>query len=118
MSGKIAAKIDSILASLETVEPTWDSLGTPEPAETEDFVKLVAMGEDAVPHLIARASLRDSPRQMAYIAKALGRIGDPIAVTTLRELRQVFQAKEPKNEWDFAVIGQCNVALSRLTTTD
>lgn len=107
-------EVDSLLDELEKTEPAFESLGTPEPRETDAVRRLVAMGAPIVPHLIERTRAAGSAKTMAYLALILGRIGDARAVTPLRELQARYQAREPKGEWDYAVLGQCNVALGRL----
>ena len=39
---------------------------------------------------------------------------DARVAESLRELRATYQAREAKGEWEYAVIGQCNLALQAL----
>ena len=48
------------------------------------------------------------------VARVLKKIGDARALANLRRLRSRYQALDQKNEWDFAVIGQCNLAIQAL----
>lgn len=108
-------KVDSLLQSLEQTQPMFHSLGTPELAENDEAVRqLVGLGTKIVPHLVDRIH-GDAPRKTAaYVAMVLGRLGDARAVEPLRGLRARYQARTSQDDWDYAVIGQCNVALSRL----
>ena len=55
-----------------------------------------------------------APKVVAYIVSVLVKLGDLRASAPLRELRATYQAIEPKTEWIYAVIGQCNLAIATL----
>jgi hypothetical protein len=107
------ARIRALLDALAAREPLAHDLGTPQPLEAEELTELVALGPDAVP-VLSELAPNVPARSAAYIAVALGRLGDPRAFQPLRDLRAAYQRREPKSEWDFAVIGQCTRALSSL----
>lgn len=107
--------VDSLLKLIEETEPVFYSLGTPELAENNEAMgQLVGMGAEVVPQLVERIQGNASKKTAAYAAMALGLLGDARAVEPLLGLRLRYQSHEPKDEWDYAVIGQCQVALSRL----
>jgi HEAT repeat protein len=108
-------KVDSLLQALEQMQPMFHSLGTPVLAENDEALsQLVRMGTKIVPYLVGRIQ-GDAPKKTAaYAAMVLGRLGDARGVEPLRNLRATFQARQSKDEWDYAVIGQCDLALSRL----
>jgi hypothetical protein len=45
---------------------------------------------------------------------ALGELGDTGVLDSLRALRAQYQARQNPTMWDFAVIGQLNLAIARL----
>jgi len=107
--------LDLLLGSLERTQPMFYSHGTPVLAENDEAVRqLVEMGAEIVPDLVRRIQGDIPKATAAYAAMVLGRLGDVRAVGPLSNLRDRYQTREPKDEWDFAVIGQCNIALSRL----
>ena len=112
MSGTVL-RTDSLLHKLAAREPEGYSLGTPELSESEEVEQLVQLGAAIVPHLIDRTR-SDRSRKLAYVALVLGRIGDARALSPLRALRARVRARANKDEWDFAVIGQTNVAIEQL----
>jgi hypothetical protein len=73
------------------------------------------MGAEIVPLLVERTRETVGRKRLAYIALALGRIGEKQAAAPLRALRARFRAWPSKDQWDYAVIGQCDVALMRLS---
>jgi hypothetical protein len=115
MSSPEGEDVESILADLDRVEPVSFDLGTPELPEVDALRRLVALGPPIVPHLLER--LRDegaSKQRIAYLVLALNRLGDVRALPILREIRENHQRRESKDEWDYAVIGQCNLAIEQL----
>jgi len=44
----------------------------------------------------------------------LNQLGDVRALAALLDLRARYQQRETKDEWDYAVIGQCNLAIEQL----
>ena len=115
MTMDVADNVDRLLGELEKVEPPFETLGTPVLGETDAVKRLVLMGGKIVPNLLERTKETSSPKRLAYIALILGRIGDQRAVEPLRVLRARFQGQASKSMWDYAVIGQCDVALSKLS---
>lgn len=105
-----------LLTSLAAQEPFVTELGTPQLVETGDLDRLVGLGREIVPYLIGEL-MSESPRRIAYVAAALGRLDDPRAIEPLRELSLRYQSLDTKSEWEYAVIGQCNAALDALTQT-
>lgn len=115
LSSMTTEKVDSLLQSLEQTEPIFHSLGTPELAENDEAVRqLVGMGKQIVPHLVQLIQGNAPRKTAAYVAMVLGLIGDARAVEPLRALRARYQTRKSQHDWDYAVIGQCNVALSQL----
>jgi hypothetical protein len=110
-------RVDELLREHDTAEPGSYQLGTPEVPETDALRRLVGMGTDAVPHLIARLGEEQPARRVACAVLALNRIGDQRAITPLAEVLARYEARHPKNVWDYAVIGQCRLALERLQGT-
>ena len=107
------AEVDRLLNALENQEVPIYELGTPDLLETEDTNALINMGQKIVPYLVMRSE--ESPsKTTAYIVYILGRLGDRNVVPHLLKLRERFQKLDAKTEWDYAVIGQCNLAIERL----
>jgi hypothetical protein len=108
-------KVDSLLQALEQMQSMFHSLGTPVLAENDETLRqLVRMGTKIVPYLVDRVQSDAPKKTAAYAAMVLGRLGDARGVEPLRDLRARYQMRKAKDEWDYAVVGQCNVALSRL----
>jgi HEAT repeat protein len=108
------SKIDSLLSDLDQAEPVSFDLGTPELPDLDAVHQLVAMGTEIVPHLLERLQ-GDGPKQRtAYIVQVLNQLGDVRALAALLDLRARYQQRETKDEWDYAVIGQCNLAIEQL----
>jgi hypothetical protein len=66
-----------------------------------------------VPDLIDRTKF-ETLKVVAYIVSVLVKLGALRTSAPLRELRATYQAIEPKTEWIYAVIGQCNLAIATL----
>ena len=103
-------RIESLLAALTDLESPASDLGTPVLVEIRELDDVVALGLIAVPHLLSLLSNQPA-KKVAYLVLILNRIGDRKALGHLRRLRSDYQALNPKDEWDFAVIGQCNLAI-------
>ncbi len=110
----LVQKVDSLLDELNQVDPVSHDLGTPELPTVNALNELVDMGREITPLLIERIQQTDSSKRIAYSVMALNYLGDMRALTPLRELCARYQAREMKNEWDYAVIGQCNLAIEAL----
>lgn len=114
MQTTCAEEVDRLLAEMEREEPVSDELGTPDLVETDASRRLVAMGSAAVPPLLEHLRRGISARRAAYAVRALARIGDPRVLPELQALRARHQALDQPGEWDFAVIGQCTLAIRAL----
>jgi hypothetical protein len=103
-------RIDSVLATLDALEPPIVDLGTPQLDVTPQIEEVVAMGPEAVPHLLER--LRSaSPKATAYVAMILRHIDGTAAVEGLRQLLDRYSALTEKSEWHAAALAQCRAAL-------
>jgi len=113
MDDSLERSINALLDSLDELESPASELGTPVLAASKELDGVIALGPAAVPRL--RALLEDQPaKKAAYLAVALARIGDRSALPDLRRLRRRYQALGSKSGWDFAVIGQSNLAIDAL----
>jgi hypothetical protein len=113
-SRALSRKVDSLLSELDRAEPISDNLGTPDLPDLDAMEQLVAMGTEIVPHLLERLPGNVPKQRTAYMVQILNRLGDVRALAPLLELRTRYQQRETKDEWDYAVIGQCNLAIQRL----
>lgn len=110
----LADKVDSFLDDLDRVEPVSFDLGTPQLSEVDAMHELVNIGTEIVPLLLERIQRNESKKRTAYIVLVLNHIGDIRALAPLLDLRAHYQELETKDEWDYAVIGQCNLAIAQL----
>jgi hypothetical protein len=110
----IGDKIDSLLGELERAEAVSFDLGTPELPEGDALKELVAMGAAIVPHLLSRVGEDTPKKRVAHIASVLRALGDRRALEPLLAVRMRFERLEGKDAWDYAVIGQCNLAIEAL----
>ena len=110
----LTEKVDSLLDDLDRAEPVSFDLGTPQLSETAAMHALVDMGTETMPILLERIQGSGSKKRIAYIVLVLNNIGDIRALTPLRDLRARYQQFETKDEWDYAIIGQCNLAIKKL----
>lgn len=113
INSTLQKKIDLLLRSLEAQELFIYELGTPQPIETDAIKKLVDLGPQIVPYLI-ELTKSETPKKLVYIVLVLGRLGDARAIEALRELRKKYMILKAKTEWEYAVIGQCNIAIDLL----
>lgn len=112
-NGEAQRSIEELIASFAEHEPPFSSLGTPFLVDTEATDALVRIGGAAVPAL--EAALEDEdPKIAMYAAYSLGLIGDPSVLSALRRTRARYEAREPKQKGDYAVIGAVNRAEERL----
>ncbi|MCX7114206.1 MAG: hypothetical protein NTX45_29880 [Proteobacteria bacterium] len=81
--------------------------------DTETTDALIRMGAGVVPKLEA-ALVSDDPKIVMYVAYCLGLIGDDTALPTLQHTRAKYIDREPKQQYDFAVISAINKAEERL----
>lgn len=101
--------IKKLICSFADYEPLFASLGTPFLVDTQATEALVQMGITAVPALLKALDAENSKIVM-YAAYCLGQIGDRSVLQKLQQTKEKFRVKEPKNEYDFAVIGAINQA--------
>lgn len=106
-------RIQSLLDALEGLESPASDLGAPLLAHSEELDEIIALGPAMVPQLL-RLLENQPAKTAAYVVAALNEIGDRRALAGLRRLRSHYQALDEKNEWDFAVIGQCNLAIQAM----
>jgi hypothetical protein len=107
-------EIDELLNTLNEEQTVSFGLGTPHLTESNTFRKLIAKGPSAVPHLLRLLQLHPTKKITAYIVMALGQLSDNSAIKYLVDLQTSFQHHEPKDMWDYAVIGQCKIAIENL----
>ncbi|MFQ6024755.1 MAG: hypothetical protein ACE5NW_18735 [Acidiferrobacterales bacterium] len=105
-------KIDSFLASIGSIEPTMFDLGTPQLDLTEEMKEIIGIGSKIVPYLLKRMQSA-SPKEVAYLVFMLRHLDDLRTMEPLRKLKKHYETIERKTEWDFAVIGQCNMVIDR-----
>jgi HEAT repeat protein len=106
-------RVEALLDALEDLESPGSELGTPVLAQSSELDEIVALGPAAVPQLLSL--LQDQTAKVAaYLVLALNRIGDRRALEDLRRLRSHYQALDSQGEWEYAVIGQCNLAIRAL----
>ena len=109
-----ATEVSDLFAKLATREPTGYRLGTPVlDTAAPEFRRLVDLGSAVVPDIVAQL-LSAPARKAAWMLAALGQIGDPRALPTVRECCARSDAREPTGEWDYAVRGQCRLVLETL----
>ncbi len=113
IDSSLQEKINSVLRALEAQEPVEYELGTPQLVETKEVIELVDLGSRIVPYLL-ELTKSEEPKATAYIVLVLDKLRDARAIKPLRELREKYQKHKHKTEWDYAVIGQCNVAIDAL----
>lgn len=109
-----AEQVDSLLSELDRAEPLSFDLGTPEGCESHLVHQLVVAGPTIVPHLLERMQGNAPKKRVAHIVLVLRLIGDVRALTPLVDLCALYKERETKDEWDYAVIGQCNLAIKEL----
>ena len=107
-------QIDSLVTELDRVNPISHDLGTPEVCEIDAVRQLVAMGASVVPQLLEHMQGDIPKKRVAYLVLVLSQIGDVRALATLTDLCALYEQRETKDEWDYAVIGQCKLAVEQL----
>lgn len=119
MSSAEREDIEQILAELDLAEPVSFDLGTPDLQDVDAVWRLVALGPPIVPRLLEQIRERGIPKKrIAYVVLALARLDGIGTMPALCELRERFQRREFKDEWDYAVIGQCNLAIKEIERND
>jgi hypothetical protein len=78
--------------------------------------ELVSLGPAAVPSLVKVLDRAPSSHATAYVALALGRIGDQSAAVALRRARVRYQNRSPAGDggWDRAAQNEIDEAIRRL----
>lgn len=104
-------KIDALLSELDRAEPISFNLGVPELPELDAVHQLVTMGNAILPRLLKCLQGNMSKKRIAYVVMVLKHLDDARALVPLINLRAQYQNREVKDEWDYAVIGQCNLAI-------
>ena len=107
-------KIERLIRSFADHEPVFGNLGTAFPIDSEATEALVQMGSRAVPALVKSLD-SENPKIILYAAYCLGQIGDPSALTALRQTAERHSSKEPKGEFDFAVVSAASRAIDSLS---
>jgi hypothetical protein len=110
----LAEKVDSLLNDLDRIEPMSFDLGTPELSEVDAMHELVNLGTEIVPLLLERIQRNVAKKRTAYIVLVLNHIGDIRALAPLLDLRVHYQELDKKDEWDYAIIGQCSLAIEQI----
>lgn len=108
-----AEQVDSLLDALDRAPVSFD-FGTAEVFELNEVHQLAAMGTAIVPQLLERIRGDVPKKRVAYITLVLNHIGDIRALAALIELCTFYQQRETKDEWDYAVVAQCNLAIEQL----
>jgi hypothetical protein len=109
------ADLDLLITRLAAREPVAYDLGTPMlDRGAKDFVDLVSRGAAIVPELAHRLQIA-SAREAVWIVAALGEIGGADAAGALRDARDRWQRVEYPDPWVYAVRGQCDIALAKVT---
>ena len=111
---ELQSEVDQLLKSIEEKEVPIYELGTPEILETKETISLINLGPRIIPYLLMMSE-KSSSKIVAYIVYILGRLGYKEVIPHLLKLRERFQKLETKTGWDYAVIGQCNLAIEELS---
>ena len=112
MPDPIERTINLVLDRLQDLEPTEYDLGTPN-RDRGRYRQDYRTGSHALPYLFVQAEHRQA-KAVAYIVLILGKIGIVEAIEPVRAIRAQYQALDHKDPWDYAVIGQANMALALL----
>ena len=107
-------EIEETILRLSLKDVSGYRLGTPViDGQDPDLLRLVNAGTAAIPQLLSMLDT-STARQAAWIVAALGRIGDPSVLPALKEICARWEIREPEDEWNHAVRGQCRLALDQL----
>ena len=88
-------------------------LGTPQVLHTDTIRGILEFGRDAIPFLTA--CLKQGEKcQVAQAVYVLGELHAISIIPDLLALRDRIQQIEFKMPWDYAILGQINVALQKL----
>ena len=111
---ELAREAGPLLAELDRIEPiSWD-LGTPAVVEVEPVQRLIALGPAIVPLLLEQLEEEASEKRIAHVVLVLSHLADATVLPDLIALRSRYQGRGSLGPWDYAVLGQCNVAIERL----
>lgn len=106
--------IKKLILSFADHEPVVGNLGTPFPVDSEATRALVQMGSDAVPELVKSLD-SENPKIILYAAYCLGQTGDSSVLSALRQTMESYSSKEPKREFDFAIVSTASRAIDSLS---
>jgi hypothetical protein len=107
-------RIDALLTALAARDPVAYDLGTPMlDTAAAEFQELLKLGTRSASYLLAAARSGPAPKAV-WAVRALGELSDTGVLDGLRALRAQYQARQTPTMWDFAVIGQLNMAIARL----
>ncbi|MEX2512665.1 MAG: hypothetical protein WD398_07160 [Cyclobacteriaceae bacterium] len=113
ISSVTKAQIQSCLDSLEILEPKDYELGTPQLEESSEYIeKIISYGPSAISYLMDLSS-NATPKKTAYIVFILGKLDGRGLTEQIIKIRTEFENKTSKSDWDYAVIGQCNIILKK-----
>ncbi|MET0463424.1 MAG: hypothetical protein ABW007_09720 [Chitinophagaceae bacterium] len=106
-------EVEDIIQQLGKKEAEGSRLGTPVlDLSAPAFVALVAHGSVVVPYLVSILQTAAS-RQAAWIVAALRLINDPSAERPLRDACARVNTVDVSDEWDYALRGECHLALKQ-----
>lgn len=112
-SSSLESQIEALLTQIEAESPVIYDLGTPQIVETQTVRDLLALGQPIVPYLLDQLQTA-SPKVTAYLVFVLGRLGDSSTLAPLQTVRTRYKNIPNKTDWEYAVIGQCNIAIDNL----
>ncbi|MEM7052520.1 MAG: hypothetical protein AAF604_22850, partial [Acidobacteriota bacterium] len=104
----------SLIGQLEALTPDDPEVGTPQIVPNSVADQLIAMGDMAVPELIATLTT-GSDGQKAFAAYILGEIGNSSAIPDLEDLRDQLEAQPlPWSELTYTQLSEIDDALTSL----
>ncbi|NCQ71421.1 hypothetical protein [Microcystis aeruginosa] len=109
----LESEVEALLTQLEAKSPIIYDLGTPQIVETQAVRDLLALGQPILPYLLDRLQTA-SPKVTAYLVFVLGQLGDSSTIIPLQTVRTRYKNISNKSEWEYVVIGQCNIAIDNL----
>ncbi|MEM7482915.1 MAG: hypothetical protein AAF481_17205 [Acidobacteriota bacterium] len=109
-----ASVVRSLIGQLEALTPTDAEVGTPQVQPNSVTDQLVAIGDLALPELVATLST-GSPGQKAFAAFVLGEIGNPSVIPDLEALRDALENQSlPLQELDYMQLAEAREAITAL----
>jgi HEAT repeat protein len=107
-------KIEKLIRSFADHEPVVGNLGTAFPIDSEATETLVRMGQPAIPTLVKSLD-SENPKIVLYAVYCLGQMGDSSVLPALKQTVERHSSKEPKEEFDFAIISTASRAIDSLS---